>query len=683
MPVNSGSATSSTGIATGYAGIVYAAANGADVINCSWGGTGNPSAFDQDIIDFAIANDALVVAAAGNDAINNDITKHYPGSYRGVLNVGSTNKTSDAKSGFSQYGRSVDVFIPGSSILSTTWPGTSYGLSSGTSMASPMAAAMAGLVKTQNPDWTPEQVREQIRVTCDNIDAVNASFAGKMGRGRINAFRAVTEFDSPGLQITEVTAVEAPGGGNGDDVIDAGETIDVSVTFKNYLSDATGVNITLFEDDSNIDVIVDQGSLSSLSSGATATLTFQFSTSEGLSDGYLLRFYTDIAADNEYEDMDHFTLSITPPQFITHDTGPLQVSVTNTGNIGAAGFIGTAPGIGFVYNGDQYLFEGGLLVGTSSSQISNCIRVAGAADTDQDFVVVEGTSLTIVEPGVDFDQESNVLYTDEVASNPLNVFIEQQGFTTLHADSNNYIILSYEVRNENASVLDNVHIGLFFDWDISATAEDYGRHDAGRRMGITQNTANDPDKIVGVKLLSALSDYHHRTVHNPDEVYGDFTDAEKFQFISSGIQTESLDNVDVANMTGVGPFSLEPNESVTVAFVVIGANSIEQLETSADIVQALYDLTVGLEEIGIDLKLNLFPNPVSDHLTLEINLDQAREIGFRILNLNGQVMLAEGIRKYDIGAQVINIDMSSLTTGTYLMQLEVDGQSVTKKIIVE
>ena len=136
-------------------------------------------------------------------------------------------------------------------------------------------------------------------------------------------------------------------------------------------------------------------------------------------------------------------------------------------------------------------------------------------------------------------------------------------------------------------------------------------------------------------------------------------------------------------MTGVGPFSLEANESVTVAFVVIGANSIEQLETSADMVQALWDLTLGLEEIGINLNLNLYPNPVKDHLTLEINLEQSREIGFRILNLNGQVMLSEGVRKYNAGAQVINIDMSSLITGTYLMQLEVDGQSVTKKVVVE
>jgi len=689
MPVNAGSPTSATGIAFGYPGIVYAIENDADIINCSWGGIGNPSVFEQDIIDFGVENGTLVVAAAGNDNLNNDLpgNAHYPSSYNGVLNVGSTSSSSDTKSGFSTYGRTVNVFAPGSNILSTTWPGNSYGFNSGTSMASPLASALAGLVKTQNPGWSPDKVREQIRVTCDNIDGSNSSsLNGLLGKGRINAERALSEFDIPSLQIVDVTAVEAPDGGNGDDVVDAGETIDVTVTFKNYLADATGANVTLFSDDSNIDVINELGSLGTVNGDATGSATFRFTTDDGLEDGYILRFFTEITADNGYEDMDNFNLSITPVQFITHDTEQLQVSVTNTGNIGAAGFIGSSPGDGFVYNGDQYLFEGGLLVGVSSSQISNTLRVAGQTEQDQDFSIAEDGFLTIVEPGADFDQESSVLYTDENAVNPLNIFVEQNGLSTLNPDSNDYIILTYEVRNENAFVLENVHIGLFFDWDISATAEDYGRHDADRRLGITQNTANNPTKIVAVKLLTPIGDYHHRTVHNPDEVYNDFSDAEKFQFISSGIQTETLDNVDVANMTGVGPFDLEPNQTVSVAFAIIGANSMADLEASADQVQALWDGVTGIEEIGINpdiFNLSLFPNPASDYLAVSFNLAQKRNIALNVLNINGQVLISESEKSYQVGAQEIKTDLSNLSSGNYLLQLVIDGQAVTKSIILE
>jgi subtilisin family serine protease len=689
MPVNAGSATSANSIAFGYPGIVYAVENDADIINCSWGGVGNPSVFEQDIIDFAVENGTLVVAAAGNDNLNNDLpgNAHYPSSYNGVLNVGSTSSTSDTKSGFSTYGSTVNVFAPGGNILSTTWPGNSYGFSSGTSMASPLVSALAGLVKTQNPGWSPDKVREQIRVTCDNIDGSNSSsLNGLLGKGRINAERALSEFDIPALQIVDVTSVEAPDGGNGDDVVDAGETIDVTVTFKNYLADATGVNVTLSVDDSNIDLIEDQGSIGTINGDETGSVTFRFTTDDGLADGYILRFFTEITADNGYEDMDNFNLSITPVQFITHNTGDLLVSVTNTGNIGAAGFIGSSPGDGFVYNGDQYLFEGGLLVGVSSSQISNTLRVAGQTEQDQDFSIAEDGFLTIVEPGADFDQESSVLYTDENAVNPLNIFVEQNGLSTLDPDSNDYIILTYEVRNENAFVLENVHIGLFFDWDISATAEDYGRHDADRRLGITQNTATNPTKIVAVKLLTPIGDYHHRTVHNPDEVYNDFSDAEKFQFISSGIQTESLDNIDVANMTGVGPFDLEPNQTVSVAFAIIGANSMDDLEASADQVQALWDGVTGIEEIGINpvsFNLNLYPNPVSDQLTVSFSLEQNRKIGLNVLNINGQVIISESEKVFQVGAQEIKTDLSNLPSGNYLLQLVIDGQTVNKYIIIE
>jgi subtilisin family serine protease len=54
----------------GYDGIAYAAAQGANVLNLSWGRSGgSPSAFEQDVINFAAINrSAVIVAAAGNTA---------------------------------------------------------------------------------------------------------------------------------------------------------------------------------------------------------------------------------------------------------------------------------------------------------------------------------------------------------------------------------------------------------------------------------------------------------------------------------------------------------------------------------------------------------------------------------------------------------------------------------------
>jgi subtilisin family serine protease len=110
--------------ATGYGttehaidAIRYAAANGADVINLSWGGPGYSLAL-KNAIDAA---GALVVCAAGNQGINLDQTPFYPAGYASanILSIGATD-ADDHPAWFTNYSDSrVDVAAPGTQILST------------------------------------------------------------------------------------------------------------------------------------------------------------------------------------------------------------------------------------------------------------------------------------------------------------------------------------------------------------------------------------------------------------------------------------------------------------------------------------------------------------------------------------------------------------------------------------
>ncbi|NLA25752.1 MAG: S8 family serine peptidase, partial [Bacteroidales bacterium] len=97
--------------------IRYATDMGADIISCSWGG-GNYSQALKDAID---ETPALVVCAAGNDALDNDLNPEYPSSYdcENIIAVAASNSAEDLAS-FSNFGAtSVDVAAPGESILST------------------------------------------------------------------------------------------------------------------------------------------------------------------------------------------------------------------------------------------------------------------------------------------------------------------------------------------------------------------------------------------------------------------------------------------------------------------------------------------------------------------------------------------------------------------------------------
>ena len=284
MPVNVASPIFDNAVAFGFEGIIYAAVNGADVINCSWGGLGAPSSFEQDAIDFAVANGCLVVAAAGNGGSdflgdNNDLHPFYPATYRGVVAVGATLKSNDQKAVFSNYGASVDVFAPGVGILSTL-PGYAYSDNySGTSMATAMVSGLAALIKSQRPWFSVRQLREQVRVSADNIDTVNdPQLAGLLGKGRINAERAVSDFSIPAVRIKSVDFIEP--GGNG--VINSGEVVDLELQMHNYLATSGQLTFTLSAFSSNVTLNSTTASLSSLDSGATASVYFQFTVDPGV-----------------------------------------------------------------------------------------------------------------------------------------------------------------------------------------------------------------------------------------------------------------------------------------------------------------------------------------------------------------------------------------------------------------
>ncbi len=279
MPVCAAHPSADNAISYGYEGILYAADNGASVISCSWGGVGGYSNFEQDVINAVSDAGSLVLGAAGNggsDGIgdNNDLTPNYPSNYKRVLAVGATSKTTDAKASFSNYGTTVPVYAVGSNVVSCVDQagGATYQSSgwSGTSMSTPMVAGLAGLLKTKNPAWTPDQIRTQIRVTSDSIDAANPSLAGKLGHGRVNFYRALTE-SRPGLDMISSQAL-TPSGENV--IFLPGDTIFLTALFKNVLHEnANNVTITVTPSGSQVTLIQNPPVISSIPVGSQKSMS--------------------------------------------------------------------------------------------------------------------------------------------------------------------------------------------------------------------------------------------------------------------------------------------------------------------------------------------------------------------------------------------------------------------------
>ncbi|MDO9390237.1 MAG: S8 family serine peptidase [bacterium] len=312
----------------GYDGIAYAAENGAKVINCSWGGSGY-SQFAQDIINYAWEAGSVIVCAAGNDAVS---APHYPSAYNNVVSVAATTSL-DAKSSFSNYGTTIDVSAPGSAILSTAYS-NSYDSWDGTSMASPVAAGVAGLIWANNPTWNNTQVATQLIMTTDNIDALNPAYAGLLGTGRINAYKALTVTPVPLVKYQSHLVTD---GGNG--IAEAGESVFLSLSLKNWWGDAASVSAAIHSTDYAVTINTSTAGYGAINGGFTNSVSSFDFTVDNTALPHWAMFIVDITADAESRtDTFYVQIERSPILLLDDDTGARNVDTLYSKSISKLGY---------------------------------------------------------------------------------------------------------------------------------------------------------------------------------------------------------------------------------------------------------------------------------------------------------------------------------------------------------
>jgi thermitase len=163
-------------------GIIYAADNGAKVINMSLGGGGFSGVADE-AIKYARSKGVVVIAAAGNTGSS---AVNYPGGFAGVISVAGI-QSNNYRYSWSAYGSWVDVSAPGCGIVALTDGGYSTNNTwCGTSYAAPLVAGVAGLIRSRYPNSSAAAVEAAI------VNTTSAIVSGTSAKGMVNAQSAVS-----------------------------------------------------------------------------------------------------------------------------------------------------------------------------------------------------------------------------------------------------------------------------------------------------------------------------------------------------------------------------------------------------------------------------------------------------------------------------------------------------------
>ena len=186
------------------AGMEWAAAEGAKVVNMSLGGgaTDGTDPLSQAVNDITAQTGTLFVVAAGNEG--QDETVGTPGAAASALTVGAVDRN-DGLADFSSRGPRLgdaglkpEITAPGVGIIAARAAGTIMGdpvdnlytAASGTSMATPHVAGAAALLAQQHPDWKADQLKNAL-VSTAKTQPNQTVYA--QGAGRVDLTRAVAQ----------------------------------------------------------------------------------------------------------------------------------------------------------------------------------------------------------------------------------------------------------------------------------------------------------------------------------------------------------------------------------------------------------------------------------------------------------------------------------------------------------
>ena len=679
-----------SGAFAGFEAIVYAADHGCRVINMSWGGTGGFSRFEQDVCTYAAVNrDAVLVAAAGNT--NADLL-FYPAAYDHVISVSGVDNT-DKKSPSATYARRVDLVAPGLSVLTTygyhaaTSSGPAdadYIAVGGTSFAAPLVAGAAALVRQRFPAFTADQVAAQLRQTTDPVDGVagNASFAGRLGTGRLDMYRAVA---APAREVRVMASAFDP-------VRRAyapGAALRLAATVQNLLLPVAGLTVTLTSLSPYVAVTQGTfaaGSLATLATVDNAAAPFALAVAaSGVPPNTPATLRYRLTAAGGYQ-TDQFVDLLLNPDYVTLDAGDLHLTVTSRGKLGYEDLEATL-GDGATYQDDvPLLSEGGLLLATAPTRVSDRLRSING-NTRQSFFSLAQIGARPAGPRA--DQLALGVFQDTVAAGPaarsVGVRVRQRAYAWATAPRKDFVVLEYTLRNLTADTLKPLCAGLFMDWDLpAAPARNAAAWDTLRALGYCYDPVG-PRVYAGVQLLrggppAVYSIDNNAPAGSPVRLADGFSPAEKFRTVSSGTaraqRTAGLPNgADVSQVVGTRLARLAPGDSVVVAFAVLAARSLPALQAAADAARLAYATLLPTRALAAAPGFAVFPNPTAGALHVEL------PAGFglteiQVLNALGQVVL----RRPSSGVSA-ELDLTSLAPGFYTVRASGAGGVLARSVV--
>ncbi len=698
-----------------------------DVINNSWGiPLAAKPPCDQTFwsaIDNVEAAGIVVVFAAGNEGPSNSSIRTPADRATSPTNSFSVGAVDAQIYGFpiapfSSRGPSdcdnitikPEICAPGVSIRSSYLNGT-YKALSGTSTAAPFVSGAVALLREFNPEVTVEEIKNALLLSSTDLGPIGED--NDYGWGLLNLKKALDFMPPPPFPKVWLDSAYV----EKDTLVypDGRIRSKIYLSLKNYGEGVDSLSLILKTMDSSVAIIEDSLYFDSIGSkmielSINSPLVVSYGNNLPLD--YPVIFYLKLYdSSRNYVDSLQFSVILKPASNYTsgeHNIGNVIFTLSNSGKYGLGeGSITPSGGKGFRFpkSGEDNLFEGAFLIGKSKEQVMDAARDGSGKSSENDFVP-EGL-LTISTPGELSDQDGIGIFSDRGAENRIGVEIVQKSFAFANPPDNDYVILEFNLKNKTSDTLRGIYPGLFFDWDINlfSPKDDLAGRDTVSNIPIVYQYDSTLSVYLTIFPLNQPP-ASYKLIDNQLYLYDGFTEGEKYLFLSGDTLIASdtasiLYAGDWSIISSCGPFSIPPEESVIVGFVVVAGNSLFDLKENVKSAKIkYYDLRTEVESpeeplVPTDYSLGQnYPNPFNPSTRIPFTVCGSQFIvhspihtTLTVYNILGQRVRTLVDENKLPGRYVVIWDGKDekgkeASSGIYFYRLETSGFKETKKMLL-
>jgi len=175
----------------------------------------------------------------------------------------------------------------------------------------------------------------------------------------------------------------------------------------------------------------------------------------------------------------------------------------------------------------------------------------------------------------------------------MDLTISQRSFSFETPGQDNFVLLEFILKNDGGQTLSNLNAGLYLDFDFYSSLGGYigekGGFDRSFDLGYQFNEVAPAYRAIASADTGKLSTF--KVVPISPMVIDGFTLVEKWQFLTSGFTDTAITTVVNATMLAAkGPFTLQPDDSVKIAFALVAATTLDSLKTYTQAAQNLYQI---------------------------------------------------------------------------------------------